>query len=320
MRRVGLLAGAVVLAGCGEEQSTLLPESDATHSIDAMWWVLLIGSTIVVAVVTLLVLATLLRRRGSLDEVERGGGGTTFALVSGAAIPAVVLVALFAYVLSSLDATAQPKGRRDLNIEVIGKQWWWEVRYLDQDIVTANEIHIPVGVPVRVVARTADVIHSFWVPRLNRKIDMIPGRRNAILLQADRAGAYRGQCAEFCGLQHANMAFYVIAEPAQRWQRWAARERRPAAAGGRGERVFASAGCSGCHRIRGTAADGRVGPDLTHVASRRTLAAATIANDRRRLAEFIRDPQHVKPGNKMPALGLQGRRLDALVDYLESLR
>jgi len=317
---VALVGGAVVLAGCGEEQSTLLPESDATHSIDTMWWVLLIGSTIVVAVVTLLVLATLLRRRGSLDEVERGGGGTTFALVSGAVIPAVVLVALFVYVLSSLDATAQPNGRSDLNVEVIGKQWWWEVRYLDQDIVTANEIHIPVGVPVRVVARTADVIHSFWVPRLNRKIDMIPGRRNAILLRADRAGAYRGQCAEFCGLQHANMAFYVIAEPAQRWQRWAARERRPAAARGRGERVFARAGCSGCHTIRGTAADGRVGPDLTHVASRRTLAAATIANDRRRLAEFIRDPQHVKPGNKMPALGLRGRRLDALVDYLESLR
>lgn len=320
MRRVALLAVAVVLAGCGEEQSTLRPESDASRSVDTMWWVLLIGSTIVVAIVTLLVLATLLRRRGTFDHVERGGGGTMFALVSGAVIPAVVLVALFVYVLSSLDATAQPKGRSDVNIEVVGKQWWWEVRYPDQDIVTANEIHIPVGVPVRVVARTADVIHSFWVPRLNRKIDMIPGRRNAILLQADRAGTYRGQCAEFCGLQHANMAFYVVAERSQRWQRWVARERRPAAAGGTGERLFIRSGCSGCHTIQGTEARGDVGPDLTHVASRRTLAAGTIPNARRRLADWIRDPQHVKPGNKMPALGLRGRRLDALVDYLESLR
>jgi cytochrome c oxidase subunit II len=317
---VGLLAGAAVLAGCGEEQSTLLPESDATHTIDTLWWVLLILSTIVVGVVTLLVFAAILRRRGTIEPVERKSSGTTFMLVSGAAIPAVILVALFVYVLSALDATAEPKGRQGLNIEVVGKQWWWEVRYPRENIVTANEIHIPVGVPVRVVARTADVIHSFWVPRLNRKIDMIPGHRNGILLQADRAGTYRGQCAEFCGLQHANMAFYVIAEPRQRWLRWAARERRPASAGGAGARVFTSAGCSGCHAIQGTEADGQVGPDLTHVGSRRTLAAGTIGNDRRRLADWIRDPQHIKPGNKMPSLGLQGRRLDALVAYLESLR
>ena len=320
MRRVALVAGVVALAGCGEEQSTLRPEGDAARSVATMWWVLLIGSAVVVGVVTLLVLATLLKRRGRLDRVERRGGGTTFALVSGAVIPAVVLVALFVYVLSSLDATAQPKGRGDVNVEIVGKQWWWAVRYPDQSIETANEIHIPVGVPVRVTARTADVIHSFWVPRLNRKIDMIPGRRNAIVLKADRPGVYRGQCTEFCGLQHANMAFYVIAQPLGRWQRWVARERRSAAPdGGAGERVFMSVGCSGCHTIRGTDARGDVGPDLTHLASRRTIAAGTVPNARGWLGGWILDPQHIKPGNKMPGLPLRGRQLQALLDYLEAL-
>jgi cytochrome c oxidase subunit 2 len=320
VRRVVFVGGVVLLAGCGGEQSTLAPESDASRSVETMWWVLLIISTIVVGVVTLLVLAALLKRRGRLDHVAGAGGGRTFVLVSGALVPIVVLIALFVYVLSSLDATAQPKGRAELNIEVVGKQWWWAVRYPEQRITTANEIHIPVGVPVRVLARTDDVIHSFWVPRLNRKIDMIPGRRNAILLEADRPGRYRGQCAEYCGLQHANMAFYVIAEPRGEWERWAARERQAARAAGTGARVFSAAGCSGCHTIRGTSANGKVGPDLTHVANRMTLAAGTIPNEKAWLGGWIVDPQHFKPGNKMPGLPLRGRQLRDLVDYLESLR
>jgi cytochrome c oxidase subunit 2 len=321
VRGVAILGGVLFLAGCGGDQSTLAPESDASRSVATMWWVLLAGSAVVVGVVTLLVVTTLLKRRGRLDQVDRNRrGGTTAVLVSGAVVPAVVLVALFVYVLSSLDATAQPKGPAALNVVVVGHQWWWSVRYPEQRITTANELHIPVGVPVRAVVRTDDVIHSLWVPRLNRKIDLIPGRRNAILLEADRAGRYRGQCAEFCGLQHANMALEVIAEPRAQWQRWAARERRPARGGGTGARVFLTAGCSGCHTIRGTGATGRTGPDLTHVASRRTLAAGTIPNDKAYLAGWILDPQHFKPGNKMPGLPLQGRRFAALVDYLESLR
>jgi cytochrome c oxidase subunit 2 len=309
-----------MLAGCGGDQSTLAPDSHATRTIATMWWVLLILSAIVVGVVTLLVLAAVLERRGRLDRVARARDGRTFVLVSGALIPVVILVALFVYILSSLDATAQPKGRAELNIEVVGKQWWWAVRYPDQQITTANEIHIPVGVPVRVVARTADVIHSFWVPRLNRKIDMIPGRRNAILLEADRPGRYRGQCAEYCGLQHANMALYVIAELRASWERWVARERQPARAIGPGRRVFATLGCAGCHTIRGTGANGTVGPDLTHVAGRATLAAGTIPNQTAWLGGWIGDPQHYKPGNKMPGLVFRGRQLQDVVDYLESLK
>jgi cytochrome c oxidase subunit II len=318
---VAILACALapMLAGCGE-QSTLRPESDAAQSIATMWWVLLVGSAVVVGVVTLLVLLVLLKRRGRLDRVDRtSGGGQGFVLVAGAVVPVVVLVALFVYILSSLDATAQPRHGTRLTIEVVGKQWFWAVRYPQQRITTANELHIPVGVPVKVVARTEDVIHSFWVPRLNRKIDMVPGKRNTLKLEARRAGVYRGQCAEFCGLQHANMAFYVVAQPRAEFDRWVAREQRAPPTDAAGAKVFDAAGCSGCHRIQGLSS-ATVGPDLTHVGGRMTLAAGTIPNRKGYLAGWILDPQHVKPGNKMPGLPVSGADLQRLIDYLESLR
>jgi cytochrome c oxidase subunit 2 len=324
---VANLAGGALcvlaLAGCADEQSTLEPKSHAARSIATMWWVLFVGSTIVVAVVTLLVFAALLRRRGRLDEVVHRGespGARTAVLVSGAAVPAVVLVALFVYVLATIPATAEPKPKDSrLTIDVTGKQWFWDVSYRGRHIRTANEIHIPVGVPVRIQARTADVIHSFWVPELNRKIDMVPGYDNSVLLRADRPGLYRGQCAEFCGLQHANMAFFVIAESRPQFDRWVAREQEAPPTDTAGAKVFANAGCSGCHTIAGLS-DATIGPDLTHVGSRTTLAAGTIPNGRDRLRDWIRDPQHVKPGSKMPALELTRAQLRQLVDYLESLK
>jgi cytochrome c oxidase subunit 2 len=319
---MAILAGLSFAAtSCGSSQSTLKPHSHAAHSVATLWWILFAGAAVVVAVVTLLVVVAFLRRRGATEGVERDERGAGVVLISGAVIPMVVLVALFAYVLTTLDATAQPgNSPGGLTVEVVGKQWFWAVRYPQQGIVTANEIRIPVGVPVRVVARTDDVIHSFWVPELNRKIDMIPGRTNSILLRADRPGVYRGQCAEFCGLQHAHMAFFVVAEPRKQWNRWVAQESRPPpGAGSEGERVFLSSGCSGCHAIAGVS-DGTVGPDLTHVASRLSLAAGTVPNTEGWLASWIVDPQHLKPGNKMPGLPLSGRQLQALLDYLERLR
>jgi cytochrome c oxidase subunit 2 len=319
-RLLTLSALTLVTASCGRNQSTLKPHSDAAHSIATLWWVLFVGSAIVVAVVTLLVVVAVLRRRGSTGGVDRDARGSGLVLVSGAVVPMVVLVALFVYVLSTLDATAQPRGSGGLTVEVVGKQWFWAVRYPAQRITTANELHIPVGVPVKVVARTDDVIHSFWVPELNRKIDMIPGRTNTILLRADRPGLYRGQCAEFCGLQHAHMAFFVVAETRAQWARWVAQESQPPPGrGSAGERVFLDSGCSGCHTIAG-ASDATIGPDLTHVASRLTLAAGTVPNTKGWLASWIIDPQHVKPGNKMPGLPLSGQDLQALLDYLERLR
>jgi len=317
---VAILACVLLLAGCREEQSTLRPDSDAARTIATQWWVLFSVSVAVVAVVTLLVLVSLLKRRGRFDRVDRSHASPAFVLVSGAAIPAVVLVALFVYALSTLDVTSEPApGATRMTIEVVGKQWFWDVRYQQQGIRTANELHIPVGVPVRIQARTDDVIHSFWVPRLNRKIDMVPGYDNSIVLQADRRGVYRGQCAEYCGLQHANMAFYVVAESRARFDRWVRRERRRPRGGMPGEDLFTSVGCSGCHRVAGVS-EGGIGPDLTHVASRMTLAAGTIPNARGWLAGWILDPQHIKPGNKMPALALEGDQLQELLDYLERLK
>jgi cytochrome c oxidase subunit 2 len=203
---------------------------------------------------------------------------------------------------------------------VTGHQWWWEARYPGTGAVTANEIHIPVRTPVRVEVQTADVIHSFWVPRLNRTIDTMPGKRNSIELYADAVGRYRGQCDEFCGLQHAHMAFYVIADPPAVFRRWLAAQSKPAAASGPGRAVFMNASCANCHSIRGTAASGDVGPDLTHLQSRSTIGALTLPNTRADLREWITDSQRVKPGNQMPDIRLKGPQLNALLDYLEALK
>ena len=220
---------------------------------------------------------------------------------------------------------APAAGATKLTIRVIGHQWWWEVRYPGTTAVTANEIHIPVRTPVRVEVSTADVIHSFWVPRLNRTIDTIPGKRNAVELYADAVGRYRGQCDEFCGLQHAHMAFYVFADPPAVFRRWLAHQSRPARtpSGGlaaQGRQVFLTSSCVNCHSIRGTRASGYVGPDLTHLQTRSTIAALAAPNTRRDRAHWIVDSQAVKPGNQMPDMKLPRGKLNALLAYLEGLK
>jgi cytochrome c oxidase subunit 2 len=204
-----------------------------------------------------------------------------------------------------------------MRIEVVGRQWWWEVRYPGTAAVTANEIHIPARTRVTVVAVTGDVIHSFWVPKLNRKIDMIPGRRNRVELYTERPGRFRGQCAEFCGAQHSHMGMYVFAHEPAEFTAWLRRQAAPAR---RSERAFFDSGCASCHTIRGTNAEGDVGPDLTHVGARSTLAALTIPNTPRALADWLRDPQHVKPGNRMPDLDLSDDAILTLTGYLQGLK
>jgi cytochrome c oxidase subunit II len=199
------------------------------------------------------------------------------------------------------------------------------VQYPGTNAVTANEIHIPAQTRVQVVAKTADVIHSFWVPQLNRKIDMIPGQANRVLLDADQPGVYRGQCAEFCGLQHAHMAMKVIAQPHAQFEAWLKHEEEPAAAPAtleqrEGRQLFLQNACAGCHTISGTSARGNIGPDLTHVASRDTLAAVTIPNNPQAMERWIRDPQHIKPGVKMPALDLSNADFRKIGAYLDHLR
>jgi cytochrome c oxidase subunit 2 len=318
---------APIVAGCGErDQSTLAPKSDAAHDIARLWWIMLVASAVVFGVVLVLILVAVLRRRGPEAPPTRGRGGLWIPTVGGIAVPVVVLVGLFALTLRTLPKTSPvASSRTAFTIDVVGRQWFWDVTYPKSGVRTANELHIPVGMPVNVEVTSGDVVHSFWVPELNRKIDMIPGQTNRVTLEADRAGVFRGQCAEFCGLQHAHMAFFVVAQPKAAFDAWLARESKPAEPPAtpeleRGQQVLLGSACVYCHTIDGTTASGRIGPDLTHLASRRTIGAGLLPNARGYLAGWILDPQHLKPGNKMPGTDLSGAELQALLDYLESLR
>jgi cytochrome c oxidase subunit 2 len=323
-----LVAGALVVpflfAGCGGNQDLLHPHSHAEHRISVLWWVTMTGAWIGFAVIVLLLFLGWWRR--NRPNLPFGGGeraATALVIALGVGVPVVVLSLLFVwadiFVIRATDAPAAAS--TSLTVRVIGHQWWWEVRYPGTTAVTANEIHIPVGTRVDVVGTTADVIHSIWVPELNRKIDVIPGRTNSMLWDADRPGIYEGRCSEFCGLQHAHMSLLVFAQPRAQFEAWLRNMSRPATStGSKGEQVFLSHACSGCHQIRGTAARGLVGPDLTHLMSRTTLAAGAIPNTRDDLANWIIDPQRYKPGNRMPALDITGPDLDELLTYLRSLK
>jgi cytochrome c oxidase subunit 2 len=323
-----LVVGAPALAGCGK-QSILSTRSPQAHNIMLLWWWMLAAAAIVfLGAVAMLVVAWIRRDTpglpwfGEREQVSEG-----MVLLFGIGIPAVTLVALFGVANVYLIKQTSPPSPKStaMTIDVIGHQWWWEVRYRGTDAVTANEIHIPTDTRVNVVATTADVIHSFWVPALNRKIDMIPGRQNRVLLYASRPGRYRGQCSQFCGLQHANMAMYVFAQKPAAFRSWLATMSSPARApteaqASAGKQLFMSSQCASCHRIAGTPAQGTVGPDLTHLATRTSLASVTIPNTPAYLAAWISNPQAVKPGDRMPDLGLSRSEVSKLVAYLDSLR
>lgn len=329
--RAGVVLSAVcLLAGCGGNQDTLHAHSSAQSNIVELFWVMF-GSACVGfgVVVSLLFLGWLRRERAGFfaadGDVDRTG--TRLVVVLGVALPLAVLAGLFVWAdIFVVRSTAAPApSSTQMTVEVVAHQWWWEVHYPGTAAVTANEIHIPTNTRIDLVGTSADVIHSFWVPELNRKIELIPGIENRILLDATSPGVYRGQCSEFCGVQHAHMAVAVIAEPAGRFRAWLANMAAPAlppatATERAGLRVFLSEPCASCHTIRGTSARGGVGPDLTHLASRSTLAALTIPNTPAYLRGWIANPQAVKPGAKMPAVPLSGRQLDELTAYLEHLR
>jgi cytochrome c oxidase subunit II len=329
---VGLLPA--VLAGCGGTQNALAPHSHAAADITNLFWVMMAVSFGGLALVSgLLILAWVRRgKRGfsAADEEDPHPGervGWWVVLGMGVVFPLAVVTALFivsdGLIIHVTEAPAAAKTA--LTVEAVGHQWYWEFRYPGTNAVTADEMHMPVDTPVDLVATTADVIHSFWVPELNRKIDTIPGQRNRIELYANRVGVYRGQCAEYCGLQHAHMSMLVFVQSKAAYRKWlrnqAAPARAPATAVERaGRRVFLAGACSSCHDIRGTSASGFVGPDLTHVGSRTTLAGVTIPNRRSDLARWIVDSQSIKPGNRMPDLRLSPAQLRAVVAYLESLK
>jgi cytochrome c oxidase subunit II len=325
-RRAWIAVPLVLLvAGCGNEQDALAPKSHQAKDIASLFWWMMGIAWIGLALVVALILLAWRRAHRRPGHAEKEGEKLGFRIVIGAGIvmPIVLISALFVisdiFVIKTTEAPAL--GATELTVQVTGHMWWWEVRYPGSGAVTANELHIPVRTRVRVNVRTADVIHSFWVPRLNRTIDAMPKKTNSIELFADAVGRYRGQCDEFCGLQHAHMAFYVYADPPNVFKRWLAAQSKPASSSSaRGRQVFQSASCANCHTIRGTDASGYVGPDLTHVASRPYLGALTIRNTRRSLAHWIVDSQDDKPGNQMPNIRLSQPDLRALVDYLEGLK
>jgi cytochrome c oxidase subunit II len=315
-----VLPVAALLAGCsGSSPSTLDPAGFGSRRVAGLWWYLFTVAVIVCVVITALVLLALRRRS---PGVRAGSGGTRVVVIAGVALPALILTGTYAVGLNDLTALQIPKGSPAATVEVVGHTWWWEVRYPQQGFVTANEIHIPVGQTVDVRLTTADVNHSFWVPQLMPKTDLVAGRVNETWLRADRAGTFKGLCAEYCGLQHAHMDFLVVAQPPAQYQSWLASQQAPAqltsALQRRGRAVFESASCASCHTVQGTTAQGKVGPDLTHLATRAQIAAGTVPNTPGYLAGWISNSQAVKPGNLMPPQPLSPDDLRAVVAFLEA--
>ncbi|HLG71404.1 MAG TPA: cytochrome c oxidase subunit II [Chloroflexota bacterium] len=328
-RRPLLMACAgslLLLSACGAPQSALNPRGPASSEIALLWWVLF-WISVAVTVVVFGSLGWALFRPRHAPDATRTESPRLF-LVLGVAIPSIILIGTFGLNMRTILATATPGSPPAVDLQIVGRQWWWEVRYVQPgpSFTTANELHIPVGQPVHLELLAPDVIHSFWVPELQKKTDMIPGQTNSTWIQADEPGDYRGQCAEYCGEQHGHMAFHVVAQPPDQFQAWLAAQQKPAAQPGpdqsRGVQVFSSAGCIGCHAIRygSGAVGGGIGPDLTHLASRSTIAAGELANNRGNLGGWIVNSQAIKPGNYMPPIPISGDDLQALLDYLESLK
>jgi cytochrome c oxidase subunit II len=304
------------------------------YPVVGLTWGLLIISIVVSLIFLILVPLGIWRRhypRGTLAleavPIERRGSGLKW-LAIGLALSSVALVGSLVWTMTVLADVNSPHGPAALTIEVTGQQWWWKARYLNSDpskiLTTANEIHIPVGEPVRVRLIGADVIHSFWVPALTGKTDTIPGQINETWLEAGKPGRYRGQCTQYCGWQHAHMAFFVTAESPNKFQAWLSHqlEEAPPATSPeaqKGEHLF-EAHCGLCHAVRGTMAAGTMAPDLTHLMSRETLAAGTLPNTPGDLAGWIANPQSIKPGVNMPNLYLSGPELNAITSYLETLK
>ena len=327
-----VLSAASLLSACSGWQSTLDPQGPEAEHLSFLIWLFTAICAAIWLAVMLVLLAGLLRRSPERPDplaLEPGTERRSVAIV-GSAVFATMLIVIG---LSAVSYVSQrqlfAKENSAVTIKVTGQQWWWDVRYEsdrpDQIITTANEIYIPIGEPIKVKLAATDVIHSFWVPSLMGKQDLIPGQDNEIHFSASRAGLYRGQCAEFCGWQHAHMGLLAVALPADQFRAWQEAQRKPAAPPDdpvrqKGAAIFESKPCVLCHTVRGTSAGSRVGPDLTHFGSRKSIASATLAMSRGNIAAWVLDPQGIKPGVNMPNVAIAADELDPLVSYLAGLQ
>ncbi|HEY3457837.1 MAG TPA: cytochrome c oxidase subunit II, partial [Bryobacteraceae bacterium] len=321
------MASVTILCSCaGHQQSAIDPAGPESGKIAALWWGFFWLLAVIFAIVMAVMLVTLLRRPPPAVENRPPAHAESRLTRTVAAATVVTVLLLFVLLIVSVEtgkATADlGKKPNLLTIEVTGNQWWWQFRYMNPDpsriLTTANEIHVPVGQPVLIQGRSNDVLHSFWVPNLQGKRDLIPSRVTTEYFQADNPGVYRGQCSEFCGLQHAHMAFYVIAEPKDKFNAWMQAQLQPAASPSdpvlqHGEQVFLNYQCVYCHQIRGTTAAGQNGPDLTHFGSRRSLAAGVLPNTIGNLGGWIVNPQRIKPGTHMATIAVAADDLQPLL-------
>jgi cytochrome c oxidase subunit II len=313
-------------------QSMLSPAGIQAASIHNLWSLMLwVSVTVLVAVLIALAVALICgtRNRSQEDSVLPSEIALSRSVGIAVGVTVTILIALLTASVWTGRTVGSLQASSAVTIALTGHQWWWEVQYEDavpsRRVVTANEIHIPVNRPIVFKVTSRDVIHSFWIPNLQGKRDLIPGYTTAVWLQADRRGVFRGQCAEFCGMQHSHMALDVVAESDQDFERWLDAMRQPGrdspdSGARRGRDVFMQARCATCHTIRGSDAGGQIAPDLTHIATRSTLGAGTLPNKPENLAAWIQDSQRMKPGNQMPPNSLAADDLQALVAYLETLR
>ena len=330
-----LAAAAGPDLGAGSQDAFTAAGPQAAHVLDLWRLTLAICSAVFAAVLVAFLYAIWhapragARMPADVSTLHRDEPGPRRSVLAGVLVSTLLLLVLIVASVLTDRALAGLALRDALHIEVTAHQWWWEARYDDAQpyrlFSTANELHIPVDRPVVLSLRSDDVIHSFWVPNLAGKKDLIPGRTSTLHLRADKPGVYRGQCAEFCGLQHTWMGLLVVAQPAAEYEAWAEKQRQPAAqpaeaAQARGRDVFMAGTCIMCHAVSGTPANARRAPDLSHVASRSMLAAGALPNTAEQLASWIENPQRHKPGANMPALQLPPQELQDLVSYLGSLQ
>jgi cytochrome c oxidase subunit 2 len=328
-----LIACGLAVAASGEPApsswsptSIFSPLSTPAQSIfDLSIFVLMVTGAIFIVVFSLLAYAVVKFRKlgGERGEPAQVYGSTQVEL-AWTVIPILIVVILFlatARVVAGIQNAARP--RNALEVTVIGHQFWWEYRYPSLNVVTANELHIPVGEPTFLTLLSADTDHSFWVPRLGGKTDLIPNHPNSTWMDPRETGLYLGQCAQYCGTQHAKMLLRVIVQTREEFDRWIQAQSQSAQASAsvsEGQRIFEGLSCVNCHTVAGTTAKGRYGPDLTHLISRDTIASGAAPNTPENLRRWLRDPSVIKPGSKMPAMGLSDPELDALTTYLETLR